>query len=84
VFRGDDQHAVGTRQLVLKAQHLGRQIAFIVLIVDRQIVDAREARVEFAGAEPDQRPGQFAIDGVAAIATDDHGDAGQMSVIDHG
>ena len=49
----------------------------MVLIEHRQIVDAREARVEFAGAKPDQRFGQLAVDGFFAITADDHGNARQ-------
>ena len=84
MFRGDNQHAVGARQFVFEAHHFGRQVTFIVLVVHRQVVDAGEARGEPAGAKPDQRPGQFAIDGIAAIAADDHGDARQMRGIEHG
>ena len=43
-----------------------------------------EARLEFAGAKADQRLDQFAVDGIAAIAADDHGDARQMHRIEHG
>ena len=74
MFRRDDQHAVGLFDLVLEAHHLGRQIAFVVLVVQRQIVDAHEFGVEFAGAELDQRLGEFAVDRFAAVRADDDGD----------
>jgi hypothetical protein len=47
----------------------------------RQIVDAREARIEFAGAKPDQRFGQLAVDRLFAVAADDHGNARQRRVM---
>ena len=77
VFRRDDQHAVGARQFVLEADDLGGQVAFVVLVVHRQIVDADELGVELVGAELDERLSVFAIDRVTAIAADDHGDLGQ-------
>jgi hypothetical protein len=77
MFRGDDQDAVGAGQLVFEAHHLRWQIGFMVLIEHRQIVDAREARIEFAGTKPDQRFGQLAVNGRFAIAADDHGNARQ-------
>jgi hypothetical protein len=83
MFLGDDQHAVGLRDLVLKAHHLGRQMTFIVLVVHRQVIDARECRFEFAGAEPHQRLSELAVDGVPAIVADNHGDAGQNCVTGH-
>jgi len=54
VFRRDDEHAVGARQLVLESHHFRRQVAFNVLVEHRQIVDAGECGFEFDGAEPDQ------------------------------
>jgi hypothetical protein len=84
MFRGDDQHTVGARQLVFEAHDFRRQAAFVVLVVHRQVVDAGEGRVELAGAKPDQRLGQFAVDGIAAITADNHGDARQMPGIEHG
>jgi hypothetical protein len=83
MFRRDDQHAVGLRDLVLKAHNLGRQDAFIILGVHRQVVDARECRFEFAGAEPHESLSELAVDGIAAIAADNHGDAGQNGVTGH-
>ena len=53
VLRRDDQHAVGARDLVFEARHFRRQIAFVVLVVHWQIIDAGEDRLEFAGAKPD-------------------------------
>jgi len=35
--------------------------------VHRQIVDAGECRLEFTGAEPNERLGELAVDGIAAI-----------------
>ena len=62
MFWGDDQDAVGLGDLVLEAHHLGRKVAFVVLVVERQIVDAHEFGVEFPGAELDQRLGELAVD----------------------
>ena len=70
----DDKHAVGLFDLVLEAHDLRRQVAFVVLVVERQIVDAHDFGVEFAGAELDQRLGQFAVDRFAAVRADDDGD----------
>ncbi len=77
VFRRDDQYAVGLCDLVLEAHHFGRQIALVVLVVDRQIVDADEFRFEFAGAELDERLGELAVDRFPAVRSDDHGDLRQ-------
>ena len=63
----DDQHAVGARDLVFEARHFRRQIAFVVLVVHWQIIDANEDRLEFAGAKPDERLGELAVDGIATI-----------------
>src|ERR1700677_2510164 len=51
MFRSNDQDAVGARDLSLEAHDFRRQVAFVILVVQRQIVDAYEMRVEFAGAE---------------------------------
>jgi hypothetical protein len=72
------------RQFVLEAHHLRRQAALIILVVHRQVVDACEDRVEFAGAEPYQSVGELAVDGIAAIAADNHGDFGRMRGAEHG
>ena len=74
MFGRDEQHAVGLGDLVLVAHHLGREVAFVVLVVERQIVDAHELGVEFPGAELDQRLGEFAVDRFAAVRADDDGD----------
>jgi hypothetical protein len=84
MFGRDNQHAVGARYFIFEAHDLRWQIAFVVLVIHRQIVDARESTVEFAGAEPDQRLGELAIDGIAAIAADNQGDARQLRRTEHG
>ena len=76
VFRGDDQDAVGLRELVLEAHHLGREVALVVLVVHRQVVDTDEFRLELAGGELGHRLGELAVDRVLAVGTDDHGDLG--------
>ena len=82
MFRRDDQHAVGARELVLEAHHLGRQVAFVVLVVHRQIVDADEFGVELAGAELDQRLGELAVDRFAAVGADDDGNVRQLVMVE--
>lgn len=73
MLRRDDQDAVGARKFILETDDLGGQVAFVVLVVHRQIVDADDPRVEFVGAELDHRLRQLAVDRFAAIAADDDG-----------
>ena len=70
----NEQHAVRLGDLVLVAHHLGREVAFVVLVIERQIVNAHDFGVEFAGAELDQRLGQLAVDRFAAVRADNDGD----------
>src|SRR5271168_585357 len=74
MFRRDNQHAVGVADLVLVAHHFGRQVAFVILVVHRQVVDADE----FTGAELYQRLGELAVDRFTAVRADDHGDLGRV------
>ena len=76
MLRGDDQDGVGAGELVLVAHDLSGQVAFEVLVEHRQIVDAREIRVEAAGAELGERMGELAVDRIAAVAADDDGEIG--------
>ena len=71
MFRGNDQDTVGAGQLAFETHDFWRQIAFMILVEHRQIVDAHEICIEFAGAAADQRLSQSAVDGVFAIAADD-------------
>ncbi len=48
MFRRDDDHAIGARDLVLEARHFGRQVAFVILVVHWQIVDAHEFGIELS------------------------------------
>src|SRR5262249_41055115 len=57
MFRSDNQDAVGAREFVLEAHHLGRKVAFIVLVVHRQVGDARKACVKFARRRARPAPG---------------------------
>ena len=62
----------------LKRTTSARKVAFMVLVVHRQVVDADQFGVEFAGAELDQRQSELAIDRIAAVGADDNGDLGQV------
>ena len=55
----------------LKRATLSRHRLLVVLVVHRQVVDLDEFGVEIAGAEPDQRLRQLAVDGFAAVGADD-------------
>ena len=59
----------------LEADDARRQVGFVVLVVERQIVDLHEAGSRSSVApELDQRLRQLAVDGFAAVAADDDGD----------
>jgi hypothetical protein len=79
VLRRDDQHAVRTGDLVLVAHDLGREISLEVLVEHGQVVDANEFGAEPAAAEPHKRLGEPAIDRLAPVGTDDHGDFRQRN-----
>ena len=55
----------------LKRTTLGRQVALVVLVVERQIVDLHELELEAGRAELGQRLRELAVDGFAAVAADD-------------
>jgi hypothetical protein len=74
VLRGHEQQPVGRRDLRLEAQDALWQLAFEVLVVERQIADLDETELRSVRAEPGERMRQLAIDGFAAIATDDDRD----------
>ena len=76
MLRRQYQHAVGLREFAFETDHFGREVAFIVLVVHRQVVDPHELRIEGVGAEFRHRVGQFAVDRIAAVAADNDGDAG--------
>ena len=52
MLRGDEQQPVGGRDLRLEADHARRQVAFVVLIVQREIVDL-DADMTLRGLERD-------------------------------
>jgi len=71
---GRHEHdAVGRCDLRLEADNARRKIAFVVLVVERQIVDLNELELQARGAELGQRLGELAVDGFAAVAADDQG-----------
>ena len=74
VLRRHEQQAVGGGDLRLEAHHAARELAFEVLIVERQIADRDEIELRLVGAEPRKRVRELAVDGFAAIAADDDGD----------